>query len=255
MHKERNRLKIMGKQALLLTTALAIGVPLYNSDTTKRVFAAAIGQPVNCPPPTAQSFDALAVFDGGPIIGKNGEPFPNANTRKRLKAAAIKYAAWTAQGHRPGEIIFLNSDHSNTNGAYPALFRRYVATASSNKITVPESSLVIEKSVNTSESAEDLARITASRNLKHIAVFTTKSHLPRAMILTCGWKVPATGFVAEDVLIAQNPEDAPVINAALHSRYAQNIESLEFWKRAMLPYDSHGRLLRWLKLTTRNDTE
>lgn len=86
MHKEQARRKrFIGKNALLLTGAIALlAPPIINFDTTRRVVTAAIGRPVQCAESgDTSSFDTIAIFDGGPTYGTNERPFPNSITKKR----------------------------------------------------------------------------------------------------------------------------------------------------------------------------
>lgn len=254
MRKEHGgRKRFTGRNALLLTGAIALlAPPIVNFDTSRRVMTAAFGLPVQCAENSENSsFDAIAIFDGGPAYGKNGLPFPNAITKKRLRAAAIKYAEWALEGRAPKQVIMLNGEGKHMNGSYEWVFRNYVSEVSGNRVTVPDGAVINEQSANTSKNAEDLSTIVKQRGLQKVAVFTTQSHLSRAMILTCGWDVAANGFAAEAVIVAHDPTEAPAINAYLNSPAVRKSNTLEFWKRATFPYDTHGKLLTWMKENTR----
>ena len=250
MRKEHNRRrKISGKNAFLMTGIIALlAPPAINFDTTRRVITAAFGQPVQCAEFSDTSpYDAIAIFDGGPNYGKNGLPFPSAITKKRLKAAAIKYTEWALQGNAPRHVIMLNGEGAHVNGSYEWVFRKYVAEVSKNVVVVPDGTVVSEQASNTSTNAEDLSIVVKRQGLRKVAVFTTQSHLSRAMILTCGWDIAANGFAAEEVIVAHDPTETPPINAYLNSPAVKRNNTLEFWKRTIFPYDTHGKLLTWMK--------
>ncbi|GEM_PF-795176 len=258
MRKEHGRQKrLTGRKALLLTGAIALlAPPAINFDTTHRVITAAFGQPVHCADNSGNiPFDAIAVFDGGPSYGKNGLPFPNGITKKRLKAAAIKYVEWALEGKTPKQVIMLNGEGKRINGSYDWVFRKYVAEISNNRVTVPDGAIINEQAANTSKNAESLSIIVNQQQLRRVAVFTTASHLARTMILTCGWDVAANGFAAEDVIVAHDPMEAPGIMAHLNSPAVRKSNTLEFWKRTTFPYDTHGKLLTWMKEQTRKSAK
>lgn len=137
------------------------------------------------------------------------------------------------------------NDHS------PTVLQKNVAEISENKVTVPDNAVINKQAPNTSTNAEDLSLVVKQEGLRKVAAFTTESHLPRAMILTCGWGIAANGFAAGDVIVSNDPTEATAVNAYLRSPAVRKSNSLEFWKRATLPYDTHGKLLTWMKENTR----
>ncbi len=243
------RPRITGKNALLLTVAIALlAPPIINIESSVRVLQSTFGIPVDCSDTTsAMPFDAVVIFDGGPTYLNNGNGFPSTVTKRRIRAAAIKYVEWTRQGNQPASVVFLNGEAPETYGAYIEWFRKYVDRASGNTITVPDGAFTIESDINTSGNAEDLALLYRSGRFRRAALFTTGSHLPRAMILSCNRGIHASGFDAEEVIMDHDASERTVINQFLRSPANRRATTREFMKRLILPFDPYGRTLTWFK--------
>lgn len=229
-----------GKNAVLLTTAIAVvaGLPMWNADTTRRVLSAWQGNTVDCSDSDVP-FDVMAIADGGSAANSvNPQIWPNSSSKRRIRAAAYEYVAWTKEGHRPEYVYLLKGEDAAHHDWYAPYFRSQVLKFSDGTVRVPPESIVIDHAINTSESARHFSEQFHARHLRRAALFTSWDHANRFATLVCSWDTPASVFAAEDVIAQFDPTERHKMQFLI--KREQRSRQTNLWKMTTLPWDEHG---------------
>jgi hypothetical protein len=212
---------------------------------------------LDCRPHSMQSMpiDAMAIANGGHKKTENGTYRPNANTNRRLQAAAYWYIDQVNAGTPPRSIHFYDAPFQpGSAGVNDFYFREYVDTFSDGGITVPRGITFTDATpLNTTQTAQAIARDTKRYNFGSVALFSDQAHITRFSALTCAHGVPSVGFSAEDVIKSHNPSRVASIDKWLSSAEQQKYRFREFSKRLSLLWFPSGDHLTRLKIDNVNN--
>jgi hypothetical protein len=232
-------------RAIFATAIIAtVGPPIAHWDTTRQVFSGTYGCDTN-PALLGVPYDAEAIAGGGLVQKPSGEIVPNSATMKRFNAGAHWYVDQTIAGHRPRMVAILEGDsRPKAVEAEKTAFNSLVSQFSNGSVEVPDADYYINNSLlNTSRSVDDFAEQFHTRGLNKAALFSDRSHIPRLTLLTCARDVPASGFAAEDVIIAHEPDEMISLYNWDNTPAMRHRDTMEFWKRLTLPWFNHGEAL------------
>ncbi|MBV9279602.1 MAG: YdcF family protein [Chloroflexi bacterium] len=178
------------------------------------------------------------------VLGKNWRRSPfglSLESKMNALAAAELYAAG-----RVDHLLFSGGRtagrdrQSEAEAMYLFLRRFYGADR------IPDTAVLLEdRSIDTAGNAEQAAATLARLGIQEVGLLTVECHLPAATLLFAAYGVkPCATFAAEAILRQRSPHHAALLQRYRRSPRARLDRVRERIRRALLPVDPAGRLLR-----------